>query len=359
VIVRWYWGCVVPATSVGARRSASNVRSRGGRVGVLSPRVQVSEMQRARLLAAAAASIAESGYAGTSVANITSRARMSRRTFYDLFADREACLIAVMQGAVDQLTAEIVAADLSGLVWRERVRGGLLVILSFLDREPVLARVCVVQALQGGPRVLVWREEILAGLTTILDQGRSGSARARVCTTLTAEGLVGAVFAIVYARMSSRHPQEPLRSLLGELMGLIVLPYLGPEAAYREQQRSLPPLPPTAHIAGDNDRQTTVGADPLRDIPMRLTYRTARVLQAAGAYPGASNRDIGEHAGTYDQGQISKLLGRLQRLGLLQNTGKGQAQGESNAWSLTTLGERVTQQLALNTNHQPKKKGTA
>ena len=80
---------------------------------------------------------------------------------------------------------------------------------------------------------------------------------------------------------------------------------------------------------------------------MRLTYRTARVLQAAAANPGASNRRIGEQADIYDQGQISKLLARLLRIGLLANTGRGHANGEPNAWSLTPLGERVAQQLSL------------
>jgi AcrR family transcriptional regulator len=312
-------------------------------------------MQRARLLAAAAVSIAESGYARTSVAHITIRARVSRKTFYDLFDGREACLIALMQDTVDRVTAEIAAADLTGLAWRERVRGGLLVILSFLDREPVLARVCVVQSLQGGPRVLEWREEILAELTRILDQGRGDGTRARICTTLTAEGLVGAVFAIVYARLSSRKRQEPLRSLLGELMGLIVLPYLGPDAARREQRgigtfssgRERP-----AGLKSPIRLADLFGDDPLAEVPMRLTYRTARVLQAAATDPGASNRHIGEQADIYDQGQISKLLGRLQRLGLLQNTGAGQAKGEANAWRLTDLGERVTQQLALGADSQ-------
>ena len=83
---------------------------------------------------------------------------------------------------------------------------------------------------------------------------------------------------------------------------------------------------------------------------MRLTYRTALVLQAAAAHPGASNRLIGEHADIYDQGQISKLLGRLKGLGLLQNGGAGQAKGEPNAWRLTGLGERVTEQLSLSTH---------
>jgi hypothetical protein len=55
---------------------------------------------------------------------------------------------------------------------------------------------------------------------------------------------------------------------------------------------------------------------------------------------------VGELAGVPDQGQISKLLARLERLGLAANTGDGHSKGESNAWSLTTLGERVTAHLA-------------
>jgi hypothetical protein len=42
----------------------------------------------------------------------------------------------------------------------------------------------------------------------------------------------------------------------------------------------------------------------------------------------------------------------LKRLGLLANTGNGQAKGEPNAWRLTKLGERVTLQLALDTDIQ-------
>ncbi len=344
----------------GVRRSAlSRARSRGAKG---SPRVQVSEMQRARLLAAAVVTIAELGYARASVAHITARARVSRRTFYDLFASREDCLLAVLQDTVQSVSVEIADAQLTGLPWRERVRGGLLVILSFFDREPVLARVCVVQSLQGGPRVLEWREELLAGLAGIVDQGRGGSARGRACTALTAEGLVGAVSAIVYARLSSRKRQEPLRGLLGELMSLIVLPYLGPEAARREQrgietfssgreQRGIETFSSgrerPAGLKSPTRLADLFGDDPLAEVPMRLTYRTARVLEAVATHPGASNRHVGEHADIHDQGQISKLLSRLERIGLLANTGVGHAKGEANAWHLTDLGERVTQQLAL------------
>ena len=74
---------------------------------------------------------------------------------------------------------------------------------------------------------------------------------------------------------------------------------------------------------------------------MRLTYRTVRVLMAVAEHPGASNRAIGMTAGIPDQGQASKLLARLRRLGLIQNKGGDPARGEPNAWTLTTTGHDV------------------
>ena len=78
---------------------------------------------------------------------------------------------------------------------------------------------------------------------------------------------------------------------------------------------------------------------------MRLTYRTVRVLTAVaalgagGSYP--SNREIGYAADIQDQGQISKLLTRLAKLGLIENTGAGLARGAPNAWMLTGKGQEI------------------
>ncbi len=311
-------------------------------------------MQRSRLLAAATRVVDELGYEHATVANITRRARVSRLTFYDQFANREGCLVAVLEDAAQRISAEIERAGLEGLPWRERVRGGLWTILSFLDREPVLARVCIVQALRGSQGVLECREGILRDLAGALEEGRlsSGGARGSKCPPLTAEGLVGAAFSIVYARLL-RGEREPLTDLHPELMGMIVLPYLGPAVARREQARPAP-TPVTRHaVNGDvpSEGQDAVSADrdPLEGIPMRLTYRTARVLEAIGEKPGVSNRVAGDLAGVSDQGQISKLLGRLGRLGLIENTGEGHLRGERNAWGLTPLGRQVALSLGTGT----------
>ena len=177
-----------------------------------------------------------------------------------------------------------------------------------------------------------------------------GGARARECTSLTAEGLVGAAMAILYARLL-KDKREPLTGLLGELMGMIVLPYLGPAAARREQARPAPvrSLAPVRVAAVSVRGQP----DPLEGVPMRLTYRTARVLEGAREHPGASNRELADHAGIHDPGQVSKLLNRLGRIGLLANTGHGaHLKGESNAWSLTAKGEQVTRSIQMHTPPQ-------
>jgi AcrR family transcriptional regulator len=310
------------------------------------PHEQVSEIQRSRLVAAAVRAVEELGYADATVAQITSRARVSRRTFYELFANREECLAEVLEDAVALIERDLGAADLAGLVWRERVRMGLWVILSFFDREPVLARVCVVQALQGGPTILERREEILVRLAAIVDDGRAQSTRATDVTPLTAEGLVGAALAILYARIL-KGQREQLRGLLGELMGMIVLPYHGAAAARREQARAVPA--PVVGVVPQFVRAPRGQRDPLDGVAMRLTYRTARVLEGVAECPGGSNRQVAEHAGIADQGQVSKLLARLKRLGLLANRGEGHQKGEPNAWQLTARGQLVTQ--SIRTHH--------
>ena len=117
-------------------------------------------------------------------------------------------------------------------------------------------------------------------------------------------------------------PHASLLELTGPLMSMIVLPYLGVAAARGELARPTP----------ERHAKPRVGsADPPRDLDMRLTYRTVRVLMAVAELGGAgshpSNREVGATAGMTDQGQTSKLLSRLHRLGLIENTGVGPSKG--------------------------------
>jgi AcrR family transcriptional regulator len=332
------------AVPVGARRAALGLDARREPV---SSRVRVSGMQRARLLSAAAVTIEEQGWSGASVAHITARARVSRRTFYDLFANREECVLAVLDDAVARVTGELATIGLGGLSWRERMRAGLWTILCFCDREPALAG-CVLQSAAGDRRVLERRAEIMARLAVAVDTGRGESARAAGAPVLTAEGVVGAAVSILYTRLL-RGEREPLAGLVNELMSIVVLPYLGVAAARQEAIRTVPSVAGVGKPRSSKREGGVAREDPLRDVPMRLTYRTARVLEALAGISGASNRMVADGAGIYDQGQVSKLLARLERLGLIENTSGNDHKptGEPNAWRLTPRGRQIGHALHI------------
>lgn len=103
-------------------------------------------------------------------------------------------------------------------------------------------------------------------------------------------------------------------------------------------------LTPTQRVSGlmriprSGKRSRPLVRDPLQGIEMRLTYRTMRVLIAIAAHPGSNNREVGELSETRDEGQISRLLARLEEHTLIENCGEGKAHGGCNAWELTERG---------------------
>lgn len=307
----------------------------------------VVQMQRRRLLSAFAEVLAQSGLEAAGVGRVCARAGVSRRTFYDLFDDREDCFAAAFDAAIERISAVMLAACSPSGRWHERVRSGLAALLELFDEDPGLVRVCLMETLKGGPAVRRRRAHVLDLLANAVDEGRLSMRGAIGPVPLTAESIVGGAISVVCARFleHDRAPSEPagLSELLNPLMSMIVQPYLGRAAARRELEHSLPPCRPAS---GDGAGSSHVH-EPFRDLPIRITFRTARVLATIAALPGASNREIADAAGVADQGQMSKLLRRLEASGLIENGSGGHEKGEPNAWRLTERGEAVQQTIQL------------
>jgi len=302
---------------------------------------RVTEIQRARMLTATAEVAAERGAGSLTVARIVERAGVSRRTFYEVFEDCETCFLAAFDESVASVSEPVLAAYREGGSWRERMRGSLSALLRSFDEDPFAARLLVVESLAAGRNALERRSSVLSHIVAAIEEGRSQTAGPVEASTLTAESVVGAVFSVIHGRLLETE-HKPLVELVNPLMSVVVLPYLGPAAARRELAR-----PP--------DTQSTpnpiAARNPLKDLEMRLTYRTVRVLAAVASTPRRSNRIIGDAAGIGDQGQISKLLARLERVGLIENTGSGAALGSSNAWTLTKRGEQVANIITTQPTH--------
>jgi AcrR family transcriptional regulator len=296
------------------------------------PGGHVSEFQRSRMIAAAIEAIEDLGYARMTVAQVIRRARVSRKTFYEAFSDREDCFLAVCEVALANATVAAKEAYAGESAWCERIRAALAGLLVFIDQQPGLARLLVVESLLAGPRVSERRAEVLDGLAEILDEGRGASDCGHL-PALTGDAILGGVLAVIHSHLS-RGRTEPFTELLGPLMSTIAMPYLGAGTARSELERPAPPRP-------EGTRSPATGRELREGLEMRLTYRTLRVLTMIASHPGASNREIAEGSGILDQGQVSKLLNRLARLGLAENLGDGHKPGAVNAWHLTTQGARL------------------
>jgi AcrR family transcriptional regulator len=301
--------------------------------------------------------VAERGRANATVAHVVARSGVSRRTFYEVFDDFEDCFLAALDQALAEISRYVLDVYDPAEKWRVRIRSALAGLLEFLDDEPAMGRLCLVETLGAGLRVHQRRLAVLDVVVAAVDEGREQSRSADALPPLTSEGVVGGVLSVLHARLvphavsdrratrtkrtvRAKSPGERPGSLLeltGALMAMVVLPYLGPAAAAKEAAR----LTPRRRSAARG-----VSGDPLRDLEMRLTYRTVRVLLAIAANPGTSNRQVGAAAGIDDQGQISKLLARLEKLGLVYNNGVGQVRGAPNAWVLTKKGTEVEQLVA-------------
>ncbi len=326
----------------------------------------VAEMQRRRLLLAFGEVASASGLEAATVGRVCEQAAVSRRTFYELFSDREDCLLAALDQAIERFARHVAPAFQAEGAWRESARAALALILEQLDADPDVARLCVVEAPRAGPEPLERRRQVLDALATAVNEGRAHTRAGAEPPPLTAQGVVGGVLSVIHARLteSSPAPSRPARGaktkpartdrgaradrgagtdrgacakgalvdLTNPLMAMIVLPYLGPVAAQEELERPAPSAPPAA---------PRNGADPFKGLPIRFTYRTARVLDTIASAPGASNRHIADSSGIADEGQMSRLLRRLESCELIENQGEGHAKGEPNAWTLTPRGHAI------------------
>ncbi len=285
---------------------------------------------------------------------MVTRAGLTQRDFECEFDSTEDCLVAAFDCGL-----ALVARTLSSAVgaedrWLERVRLGTCALLGFFDQHPGWARLLVVAPPAAGPRALARRQRALETLTRLLHRESSGEKTvdgSLPSREVIAELLAGGAFSVIHTRIAQGEGR-PLCELAPSLMAMIALPYLGADAARAELTTPHPSARAPAPLPTRGDPPKT-----------RTTHRTILVLRAIAASPHSSNRDVAAAAGLSDEGQTSKLLQRLQRQGLIENVGLGQAHGEPNAWLLTSAGEQLVhlrgQESSRRTAPAPQPRGRA
>jgi AcrR family transcriptional regulator len=195
----------------------------------------VSAVQRERLLAAMLRAASELGYRETNVQDVIERAGVSRPTFYEHFANKEACFLTAFDATAARLRERVgAAADKGGDSLRDRLRFGLETLLHFVATEPEAARTLIVEARAASVEAVMRRDDLLDHFAACIDaQVRELLPGAPSYSPVTAAGIVGGVEALLYARLNKGETND-LDSLLPSMMYFLVLPFEGQEAASEE-----------------------------------------------------------------------------------------------------------------------------
>jgi DNA-binding MarR family transcriptional regulator len=288
------------------------------------------ELQRARKLVTAAEAVRKSPFEGLAPPPANGHVLLSREALADHLQGCEAAQLEAFEQALALAAARASTAHEAQDGWLDGVRAGLVTLLEFFDSEPALARYLVVHSAQAGPAILERRSDVLDALARALDDERA-PARGYP-PPLTAQAVLAGVLGVLHERLSRRDPGA-LVDLSNSLMSFVVLPFLGARAARRELARSVEATPTPVRPG--------LALQALRDPGGRLNHRAVSVLTVIGSEPGLNNRELASRAAVKDEGQISTLLSRLTRLGLIENTPDAQRRGNVNAWRLTVAPEEL------------------
>ncbi len=124
--------------------------------------------QRDRLLAAALEAIGDMGWAEVTIAEVVRRARMSKRTFYEHFGTKEACLLALYERVSSQLLDDLEAAIEAVPPGEARIEAGAVYYLGRLQQRPRVVRTLALEILQLGSEGLAIRRRVMRRFATLL-----------------------------------------------------------------------------------------------------------------------------------------------------------------------------------------------
>ena len=177
-----------------------------------APRPVVRHAQRTRMLAAMVQAAADKGYARVAVADVIARAGVSRKTFYEQFANKDECFLAAYDATVDELLATIDDA-LEALApdWLEAQRAAVRAYLESLAASPHFAKAFLIEVLGAGPEAVNRRaavqDRFAAQLRDVHRRARRDIPEIPEVPPHTFRAAVGAVTELVTAHVLERGAQ--------------------------------------------------------------------------------------------------------------------------------------------------------
>ncbi len=189
-------------------------------------RAELRASQAGRLICAVADAVAENGYAATSVADIIARAGVSRKTFYEHFADKEACFLASYDTGAQAIFQAMADATDGVVGWRNVLDAVFSTWLEFLQADLAFTRAYMIEFWGAGDAARErWkqrRDRTTGLLATLHEQGRQEDPTIVAVSDTVLAAVVGGTNRVVISHVLSGS-SEPLTTLKADLLRFITM----------------------------------------------------------------------------------------------------------------------------------------
>ncbi len=240
-----------------ARKISPTQRERAARRGVAVARPASKPTQRERLIEAIIELSGQHGYQGLSIAQISSRAGVSSATFYEIFEDKEACMLAAYRDATQRTLARMESALEAG-EWAAAARPAFGELLQSVQSDPDGGRVMFVEALSGGPRLRSELSEVINFMEKSSEALLDGTAPGSGTLDVPARALIGGVRYIV-SRHLRTHDEDQLTRLTDDIVS-----WMGSYSVPAEQGRW---STGAQALLGGEEQPLPDAAEPLAELP--------------------------------------------------------------------------------------------
>lgn len=247
--------------------------------GPSNPPDAVSENQRQRLFGAMVASVAERGYESTRVSDLIEISGVSLRSFYDLFADKNACFIGTVSSLVRSTIGPVLESP-GPDEWAMDSRRRLGTAAALAAAQPAAAKLCLVDAYAAGPAAADLVDEAATRMENLVSERLAGSPRWDGLPPEIGTFAIGTIFEIFRSRLIDNRADR-LPEVADQLAALL-LHYEAPVRPLRSAARS-PETRPEEREASDHAERALRGFEallteqPLGETTMEQVARRAKM----------------------------------------------------------------------------------
>jgi AcrR family transcriptional regulator len=163
-------------------------------------REQMRADQRLRLALAMVDAVGQDGYRATRVADVIARAGVSRKTFYELFDNKQDCLLTTFDMIMGQAVRRLEVAFRGAEGWPGRVEAAIGALLSAALENPAALRLALLEIPAAGPAGVQRREHSIVLFEQFIREALELAPGEGPVSEVTLKAIIGGLNRVLYAR---------------------------------------------------------------------------------------------------------------------------------------------------------------